>query len=169
MWELVHKCWVLKNLCFWIVVLEKSLGSPLDSKGIKLINPKGNQAWKGWSWSFSTSSTWGEEPTHWKRLWGWERLKQKKEWMTGWNGWTASPTQWTSLSKHGEIVKDREVWHAAVLGVTTTWSNNTISGHISRDKHGSKGYMHPSVLWSTVIIVKSWKQPKCPSTNELIW
>ena len=37
--------WVLKNWCFWTVVLEKTLESPLDNKEIKLINPKGNQPW----------------------------------------------------------------------------------------------------------------------------
>ena len=44
-WELDHKeGWVLKNWCFWIV-LEKTLESPLDSKEIKPVNPKGNQSW----------------------------------------------------------------------------------------------------------------------------
>ena len=42
MWELDHKeGWVLKNWCFWTVVLEKTLESPLDSKEIKTVNPKG--------------------------------------------------------------------------------------------------------------------------------
>ena len=46
MWELDHKeSWVLKNWCFWTVVLEKTLESPLDCKEIKLVNPKGNQSW----------------------------------------------------------------------------------------------------------------------------
>ena len=46
MWELDYKeSWVLKNWCFWTVVLEKTLGSPLDCKGIKPVNPKGNQSW----------------------------------------------------------------------------------------------------------------------------
>ena len=44
--ELDHKeGWVLKNWCFQIVVLEKTLESPLDSKEIKPVNPKGNQSW----------------------------------------------------------------------------------------------------------------------------
>ena len=44
MWELDHKAgWVLKNWCFWIVVLEKTLESPLDCKEIKPVNPRGNQ------------------------------------------------------------------------------------------------------------------------------
>ena len=46
MWELDHKeGWVLKNWCFWSVVLEKTLESPLDSKEIKPVNPKGNKIW----------------------------------------------------------------------------------------------------------------------------
>ena len=44
-WELDHKVWVLKNLCFQIVVLEKTLESPSDSKKVKPVNPKGNQPW----------------------------------------------------------------------------------------------------------------------------
>ena len=46
MWELDHKeGWALKNWCFWIVVLEKTLESPLDYIEIKPVNPKGNQPW----------------------------------------------------------------------------------------------------------------------------
>ena len=46
MWELNHKnSWTLKNWCFQIVMLEKSLESPLDCREIKPVNPKGNQSW----------------------------------------------------------------------------------------------------------------------------
>ena len=46
MWELDHKeGWAPKNWCFWTVVLEKTLQSPLDCKEIKPLNPKGNQSW----------------------------------------------------------------------------------------------------------------------------
>ena len=46
MWELDYKeSWALKNWCFWTVVLEKTLESPLDCKKIKTISPKGNQPW----------------------------------------------------------------------------------------------------------------------------
>ena len=46
MWELGHKeSWALKNWCFWTVVLEKTLESPLDCKEIKPVNPKGYQHW----------------------------------------------------------------------------------------------------------------------------
>ena len=46
MWELDHtEGWALKNWCFWTVVLEKTLESPLDCKEIKLVSPEGNQSW----------------------------------------------------------------------------------------------------------------------------
>ena len=46
MWELDDKeSWAPKNWCFWTVVLEKTLESPLDCKYIKLVNPQGNQSW----------------------------------------------------------------------------------------------------------------------------
>ena len=46
MWELDYKeSWALKNWCFWTVVLEKTLESPLDCKKIQPVNPKGNQSW----------------------------------------------------------------------------------------------------------------------------
>ena len=46
MWELDYKeSWVPKNWCFWTVVLEKTLESPLDSKEIQPVHPKGNQSW----------------------------------------------------------------------------------------------------------------------------
>ena len=46
MWEWdYNEGWVLKNWCFWTVVLEKTLESPLDCKEIKPVNSKGNQSW----------------------------------------------------------------------------------------------------------------------------
>ena len=109
MWELDYKeGWAPKNWCFWTVVLEKTLESPLDCKEIKQINPKGNQPWifigrtdaKAEApvvWPPDAKS-WliGKDPTHWKRPWCWERLRAGGEGGSrGWDGWIASPTQWT--------------------------------------------------------------------------
>ena len=85
--------WAPKNWCFWTAVLEKTLESPLDCKEVKPVYPKGNQ-WC-WSWSSNTLATWYEELTHWKRPWSWERLKAGEGEDRGWDGWMASPTQWT--------------------------------------------------------------------------
>ena len=103
MWKLNHKeGWALKNWYFWTVVLEKTLESPLDCKGIKPVNPKGNQSvlnirWKDWCWSWNsdTSATWWEM-THWKRPWCWEKVKAEGVGeKRGWNGWMTSHTRWT--------------------------------------------------------------------------
>ena len=68
MWELDHKqSWAPKNWCFWSVVLEKMLQSPLDCKEIQPVHPKGNQSWIShwkdwcWSWSSNTLATWWED------------------------------------------------------------------------------------------------------------
>ena len=57
-----------------------------------------NIHWKEWCWSWNsnTLATWCKELTHWKRPWCWERLKAGVEGDDrGWDGWMASPTQWT--------------------------------------------------------------------------
>ena len=80
--ELDHKeGWGPKNWCFWSVVLEKTLESPLDCKEIKPVNSKGNQSWifigrtDAEAETPNTLATWYQEPTHLKRPWCWERLK----------------------------------------------------------------------------------------------
>ena len=103
MWELDHKeSWVTKKWCFWTVVLEKTLESPLDSKELQPVNPKGNQSWifiarsDAEAETSNTLATWCEELTHWERLWCWERLEAgAKGDDRGWDGWMASLTQWT--------------------------------------------------------------------------
>ena len=73
MWELYRKeGWVPKNWCFWTVVLEKTLESPLDCKEIKPVNPTGNQSWLFIGRTDAEAETpilWWEEMTHWKRPW----------------------------------------------------------------------------------------------------
>ena len=98
MWESDYKeGWVPKNWCFWTVVLEKTLESPLDCKEIQ---PVLNTHWKDWCWNWNSNTLviWCEELTHWKRPCCWERLKVGGEGdYRGWDGWMASPTQWTRV------------------------------------------------------------------------
>ena len=110
MWELDCKeSWALKNWCFWTVVLEKTLESPLDCKEIQPVHPKGNQSWifieKTDAEADNTLATWCEELTHLKRPWHWERLKAGGEGMTedekvGWHHqlnervWVSSGSWW---------------------------------------------------------------------------
>ena len=85
MWKLDHKeGWVLRNWYFWIVLLERTLESPLDCREIKPVNPKGNQPW---IFIRRTDDAEGpilwlpvvEESHLWERPWYWERLKAKGE------------------------------------------------------------------------------------------
>ena len=63
---------------------------------LKEINPEHSREGWCWSWNSKTLATWSEELTHWKRLWCWERLRAGGEAGDGrWDGWMASPTQWT--------------------------------------------------------------------------
>ena len=91
MWELDHKeSWAPKNWCFWTVVLEKTLESPLDCKEIQPVHSKGDQSWVFTGRTDAedeTLITWCEELTHWKRPGCWERLRAGGEGGDrGWDG-----------------------------------------------------------------------------------
>ena len=125
MWELDYKeSWALKNWCFWSVVLEKTLESPWTARRsnqsiLKEISPEYLLEGLMLKWNSNTLATWCEELTHLKRPWCWERLRAGGEGEDrGWDGWMASPTQWTWVSKLLELVMHRETWHAAVYGFT---------------------------------------------------
>ena len=98
MWELDQKeSWAPKNSCFQAVVLEKIVESPLDTKKIKSVNPKGNQSWIFIERTDAYASVpwqpdWCEILTHWKRPLFWGRLKAGGERVDrgrdlGWHHW----------------------------------------------------------------------------------
>ena len=98
-WELDHKeSWALKNWCFWTIVLEKTLVSPLDCGEIKPVNPKGNQPW---IFSGRTDAE-GEAPILWPpdlkiwlirkdpdagKDWRQEEKGTTEDKMVGWHHW----------------------------------------------------------------------------------
>ena len=89
--------------------LQGDTTSPSKRKSVLNIH------WKDWCWSWnsSTLSTWCKELTHWKRPWCWERLKAGGEGDNrGWDGWMASPTQWTWV-----WVNSRNWWWTGRPGV----------------------------------------------------
>ena len=97
MWELDYKeSWVLKNWCFWIVVLEKTLESPLDCK-IKPVNPKGNQSWIfiGRTDAEAPLGLWPPDAKNWLirkdpdagKDWREEEKGATKDEMVGWHDW----------------------------------------------------------------------------------
>ena len=115
MWELdCEESWMPKNWCFWTVVLEKTLESPLDCKEIQPVHSEGDQSWVFLGRTDAEAETpklWPphcEELTHWKRPWCWEGLGAGGEGDDrDWDGWMASPTQWTWI-----WVNSRSWWWA---------------------------------------------------------
>ena len=102
MWELdCEESRAPKNCCFWTVVLEKTLESPLDCKEIqpsilKEISPGCSLEGLMLKLKLNTLATSCEELTHWKRPWCWEGLGAGGGGDDrGWSGWMASPTRWT--------------------------------------------------------------------------
>ena len=94
-----YESWTIKKAECWRI--ERTLESPLDYKEIQPVHPKGDQSLvfieRTDAWNFNTFVTRYEELTHLKRPWCWERLKAGGEGDDRrWDGWMASPTQWTS-------------------------------------------------------------------------
>ena len=123
-WELDHKeGWVAKNLCFQIVVLEKTLKSPLNSKEIKPVNPKGNQLWIFTGRTDAEAKTpilqpvdaksWltGKDPDAGKK-WRQKEKETAEDEMVR----SIPDSVDMNMSKLWETVKDREAWRAAVHG-----------------------------------------------------
>ena len=102
MWELDYEeSWAPKNWCFWTVVLEKTLESPLDCKEVQPVHPKGNQHRVFIVRTDAEAETpilWLPDAKNWhsKRPQCWECLKAGGDGDNRrWDGWVASPTRWT--------------------------------------------------------------------------
>ena len=108
MWELDYKkSWALKSWCFWTVVLEKTLESPLDSKEIQPVYPKGNQSWifiGRTDAEVETPILWPPDVKNWflgkdpdaGRDWGQEETGTTEDEMAGWHHWlNGRESEWT--------------------------------------------------------------------------
>ena len=130
MWELDYKeSWALKNCCLWTVVLEKTLGSPLDCKEIQPVHSKGDKSWVfigGTDVEAETPRLWPPDTKSWLiwkdpdagKDWGQEAKGTTEDEMVGWHNWlNGHELGWTLGA--GDT---QGTWRAAVHRVAKSWT-----------------------------------------------
>ena len=126
MWELdCEESWALKNWCFWTVVLEKTLESPLDCKEIQPVHPKGDQSWVFIGRTDAKAEIpvlWPPDAKNWLvgkdpdagKDWGQEEKGMTEDEMVGWH----HRLDWHGFGWTSGVGDGQETWRAAVHGVT---------------------------------------------------
>ena len=173
MWELEYEeSWALKNWCFWTVVLEKTLESPLNCKEIQPVHPMGDQSWVfigGTDVEAETPILWPPDEKNWligktlmlgkiegERRSGWQRMR----WLDG-----ITDTMDMGLGGLWELVMDREAWHIVIHEVPKSQTQLSEWTELNWTD-GSSSIWETSTLFSTMAIPIYSGDPNDTSGNE---
>ena len=164
MWQSDYKeSWALKNWCFWSVVLEKTLESPLDCKEIQPVHPKGNQAWI----VIGRTDVEAETPILWppdvKSWFIWKCPDAGKDWrqedgttkdeMVGWHHWLNGHECVQALGVgdgQGSLACCCPWGHKE--SDTTEWLSTQAQEHVYKNvAHRSATVVSDQCLWGTLL------------------
>ena len=150
-WELDHnEGWAMKKWCFWTVVLEKTLESPLDCKEIQPVNPKGNQSWYSLEGlMLKLKLQYFGHLMQRTDSWCWESVKAGEGDDRGWTGWMASPTQWTWV-----WASSSSCWWTGKPGVLQSMGSQRV-GHDWGTELNWNGVC-AQVMWNVREIILKW-------------
>ena len=188
MWELDYKeSWALKDWCFWIVVLEKTLESPLDYKEIQSVHPKGDQSWVFIGRTDAEAETLILWPSDAKSWLVWKDPDAGKDWRQEEKRTTEDEmVEWHHRLDGHEFeqalgVMDREVWRDASHGVakSRTWLRDwtELRAYVDAPKVPSSGSpwtklrsptrcLTPSLPWQHQLPASSPPHPFSPASQS---
>ena len=147
--------WVLKNWCFWAVVLEKTLEIPLDCKEIQSVLSEGDQPWDFFERNDAKAETavlWPPDAKNWLigkdsdagRDWG-----QDEKGTTGWDGWVASRTLWTWV-----WVNSRRWWWTGRPGVLRFMGSQRVGHDLATELNWTELIHHYNIIQNSFPTLK---------------
>ena len=157
MWELDYKeSWVVKNWCFWAVMLEKTLESPLDCKEIQPVHPNEDQSWV----FFGRNDAKAETPILWP--------PHAKSWLTGKD--SDAEKDWRR-EKKGTTDDEMVGWHHWLSGHKFELTPGVGDGQGGLACCSPWGLKELELLsnWTTTMVLGKMLQAGIPSASSRLW